>query len=137
MCIYVSNPIIEPAPFFVHAQPVVSPHLSSKAGASAPEFYQEAYDTKNNISFTAAPLNGPILPNGQWGVNSHPSDQIIATDTTLAMGFYGTPGTPQHDIRRRWGRSGWRHLLGRRLCDRHKWPLREDEHERPHHEGVH
>jgi len=94
MCIYVSNPIIEPAPFFVHAQPVVSPHLSSKAGASAPEFYQEAYDTKNNISFTAAPLNGPILPNGQWGVNSHPSDQIIATDTTLAMGFYGTPGTP-------------------------------------------
>lgn len=87
MCIYVSNPIIEPAPYFVHAQPVASPHLSSKAGASAPEFYQEAYDTKNNITFTAAPLNGPILPNGRWGVNSHPSDEIVAFDNTVAMGF--------------------------------------------------
>jgi hypothetical protein len=87
MCIYVSNPLIEPAPFFVHAQPVTSPHLSSKAGASAPEFYQEAYDTKNNITFTAAPLNGPILPNGEWGVDSHPSDKIVAYDNTVAMGF--------------------------------------------------
>jgi len=93
MCMYVTNPVSEGAPYLVHPTPKVSEFRSSKAGASPPEFFQEAYDLLNGIDYTEAPkdpgsgetLETPILPNTLWGVNVHPSDVAIGEDERPAF----------------------------------------------------
>ena len=86
MCIYAQSPLQDPVPYLVHKTPPHATMMDEPANTTLKSNLYAFNDVPYSSGWEGAysTSEAPVVPNGRYAIKGHPSDTVVAYDSTIS-----------------------------------------------------